>query len=282
MTGRRFPILWALPLLLHCGDALAWGLHTHVYLAQLLVWTIPLADRGFRRTLEKLPHLILAGACLPDLALVGRSAGTTAFDETHRWSCARRVLDAARCDEERAIALGFASHLLADIIAHHHFVLVHEKLWLDVPIVTHALSEWAMDGHLGRRAPAAPGELLRADASLLSAYAAHHFACRPAQARRALHLLARADSALRFARVPQACYWVARFGDPAIEERFEYYLEEIEARLVQINRILAGEEPSFQAEPAAREESRRWTASLPRHQIRHRAPLPRDLFKTPA
>lgn len=283
MARRRFPaLLWALPLLLHCGDALAWGLHTHIYFAHLLVWVAPLADPGFSRALARLPQLVLAGACLPDLSLVGRRVGTAAFDRNHQWPGARRLLAAAASDEERAIALGFCSHLLVDIIAHNHFVPAHEKLWMDLPVVTHAVSEWAMDAHLGRRPRAAVGDLLCAQTGLLADFSAEHFGCSPDQARQALRLLARADRALRLARIPEVCYHGARLADPGIEERFEYYLEEIEARLVQINLILAGEEPSFQAEPSAREEAQRWTASLPRYQIRHRAPLPRDLFRTTA
>lgn len=205
-----------------------------------------------------------------------------AFDQSHQWPSARRLLGEAASDAERAIALGFCSHLLVDIIAHNHFVPAHEKLWLDLPLVTHALSKWAMDAHLGDRMPAAPSDLLCAQAPVLAEFGVAHFGCSPGQARRALNLLARADGALRRARIPDACYHGAKVADPGIGERFEYYVEETGIRLAQINRILDGEEPSLQAKPPAREEARRWTGSLRRYQIRHRVPLPRDLFKTTA
>lgn len=56
-------------------DALAWGLQTHVFLAQWMLAALPLADPQFRAAALRLPRLVLAGACLPDLALAGRMLG---------------------------------------------------------------------------------------------------------------------------------------------------------------------------------------------------------------
>ena len=121
-------LAWFIPLLLYSSNALAWGLYTHVYFAQQLLWAVPLADTRFRRAVRAFPGWVMAGACLPDLSLTGQHAGTHDFKQTHQWDTARRLLEQASCDEERAIALGFASHLLVDIIAHNHFVPAHEKI----------------------------------------------------------------------------------------------------------------------------------------------------------
>ncbi|HEX9180778.1 MAG TPA: zinc dependent phospholipase C family protein, partial [Burkholderiales bacterium] len=137
MRKRLQPLLWVVPFLLTSADAWAWGLATHVYFAQLLLWSVPLLDRRFRGALARFPRLVLAGACLPDLALFGRRAGTAAFDGTHQWATADRLLHGSRDDAERALALGFASHLLVDVIAHNHFVPSHEAIWLNVPVLTH-------------------------------------------------------------------------------------------------------------------------------------------------
>ncbi len=98
------------------------------------------------RSGQRLPRLVLAGACLPDLALAGRVLGLRAFGRAHQWSTLRRL--AAAPDEERAIAVGYASHLLADVVAHNRFVPEHERRILEVPHITHALCEWAMDRHV--------------------------------------------------------------------------------------------------------------------------------------
>ena len=47
----------------------------------------------------------MAGASLPDLALVGSTARTRAFDASHRWETAHALLAAARDDEARAAQL---------------------------------------------------------------------------------------------------------------------------------------------------------------------------------
>ena len=112
------------------------------------------ADPQIRAAAQRLPRLVLAGACLPDLALAGRALGLGAFRRAHQWSTLRRL--AAACwDEERAIAVGYASHLLADVVAHNRFVPEHERRILDVPHVTHALCEWAMDRACDARAEGA-------------------------------------------------------------------------------------------------------------------------------
>jgi len=113
-------------LALFAPEALAWGLQTHVFLAQWLLAAAPFADPQIRAAVRRLPGLVLAGACLPDLALAGRALGLAAFRRAHQWSTLRRL--AAACwDEERAIAVGYASHLLADVVAHNRFVPEHER-----------------------------------------------------------------------------------------------------------------------------------------------------------
>src|SRR5262245_62100344 len=146
--------------MLFAPDALAWGLQTHVFLAQWLLAATPFADPRFRAAVVRLPRLVLAGACLPDLALAGRMTGIAAFRRSHQWSTLHRFAAEADSEEERALVVGYASHLLADVIAHNQFVPEHEKRILDLPHVTHALCEWAMDAHLSRGLRERPAELL--------------------------------------------------------------------------------------------------------------------------
>jgi hypothetical protein len=55
--------------MLMAPDALAWGLQTHVFLAQWLLAAAPFADPRIRAAASRLPRLVLAGACLPDVSL---------------------------------------------------------------------------------------------------------------------------------------------------------------------------------------------------------------------
>jgi len=79
----------------------------------------------------------MAGACLPVLAPGETTAGTRAFDASHRWETAHALLDEVPDDEFRACAVGAMSYLWVDVIAHNHFVPAHENLWWNVPLLTH-------------------------------------------------------------------------------------------------------------------------------------------------
>src|SRR5215469_15477858 len=80
---RKLRFLFWLPaLLLTASDAYAWGLYTHVWFAQSLLWLVPLTDPRFRDAARKLPGLVMAGACLPDLALVRGIARSEHFGDS--------------------------------------------------------------------------------------------------------------------------------------------------------------------------------------------------------
>lgn len=269
---------WLVPLLLFSADAHAWGLYTHVYFAQLLLWAVPFTDRRYRRVIKTFPHLVLAGACLPDLSLVARYFGAHRLNDTHLWENPRALLENANGDEEYAIALGYASHLLVDVIAHNHFVPAHEKMWPNLPLATHAAAEWAMDQHIAAQLFVRPAALLQQNRRQLAHYVARHFDCTVEVAERILGCLSGAEAGLRASGLPQLCYRTARTLDAGLQRRFNYYLSETALRLGHINRILAGEEPLWHAEPPCLESTRERIERVSRWQLRHRIPLPQDIF----
>lgn len=273
-------LAWLPPLALFSADAHAWGLFTHVYFAQLLVWAVPLADPRLRKLAKTLPHLVMAGACLPDLAVIAGKRDEGRYENNHRWETALGLLDAARSDEERALALGYASHLLVDVVAHHHFVPAHENLWLDIPLVTHVFSEWAMDAHIAPHLFATPAELLEREAERLAAYVADHWDCRREDGLRAVATLGRAERLLRRSRLPWGLYGTAKRLDGRIPRRFDNYVEQTAERLSQINRLLDGETPAWSAETPCRRTARdRVRETHSRRQIGLRIPLPESFFE---
>ena len=277
-----FHISWLLPLLLYSQDACAWGLFTHAYFGQILIWGIPITDRRFRSAIKQFPELLLAGSCLPDLSLFGKRAGTAAFDASHRWESAKHLLESAANDEERAMALGYCSHLFVDIIAHNHFVPAHEKLWGEYRIATHAICEWAMDGYIFPHLFHVPDKLLFRHETILSNYAAKSFGVEVGKANRSLRYLAVGVRALRMGRIPQLCYRGTKSLDPRLGKRFSYYMRETGARLDQINRILEGEAPAWHAElhcEDAERQTRERIRSVAPRQLMHRIPLPPNLFQ---
>jgi hypothetical protein len=279
MNMHRTVWLWMVPAALFAGDALAWGLYTHVYFAQLLVWAVPLLDPALRRAVRRFPQRLVAGACLPDLALVGSTARTRAFEGSHRWETAHALLDAARDDESRACAVGAISHLWVDIIAHNHFVPAHEHLWWNVPMLTHAAAEWAMDHHVARHVYRPPATLLQPDDWLVD-YVAHSFDCAPAAGCRAIRQLAGAEATLRRSRLPALLHGMGRSLDRRLDARFDYYIQEVTTRLPQLNRVLAGEAPAWLADCPPVAVARERIAAHAPEVVACRLPLPGDLFES--
>ena len=240
---------FAFAALLFAPDTLAWGLQTHVFLAQWVLAAAPLADPRFRAAVTRLPRLVLAGACMPDLAIAGRLRGICTFRRSHQWWTLRRLADAAACDEERAIAVGYASHLLADVIAHNRFVPEHERRILSLPHFTHALCEWAMDEHLKPGLRTEPRELLASENATLIAVAANLFGCPERVARETLRFLARAEHTLRASRLPRVCKRVLRLFYADVAPRFDAYVGDTTAQVRRIDAVLRGMEPRWQPEP---------------------------------
>jgi hypothetical protein len=272
---KAFGLLtWALPLAAYSADALAWGLYTHVYFAQLLIWAIPLADPCFRRAIQRFPELLLAGACLPDAALFNRFSGAPGLRSSHQWRIARRMLAEGPDDESRALAVGYASHLLADVIAHNYFVPEHERRWLDCPVVTHAASEWAMDHHVAPQLLATPGSLLARHRGCLARQTARFLRCTERAAAGALWWLGHGERLLRGSGIPRGMRGCAGAGDTDTARRFDHYISETARCLAQIDRVIAGESPPWRAEP-----SRPNPVVIAADENGAGALLPRDLFQ---
>ncbi len=241
-TDRLHLIISALSLMLLAEPAFAWGLYTHTWFAQLTLAAVPLSHPAFRRAAAAFPRLVMAGASLPDLALLAGWMKTPSFRASHDWDLARQML-ASPQPADQAIALGYASHLLVDVIAHHHFVPDHEQRWFNWPTLTHALCEWAMDRHIADRLQAPPAELLLSQSSQLAPFVAHHFHCPQPLAEQAIRRLAHADQGLRRGRLPSIIYRSTRRIDKRLVQRFDDYLHATAQHLTDLNRLIDGHFP---------------------------------------
>jgi hypothetical protein len=268
--------LWLVPLTAYSTDALAWGLSTHVYFAQFLIWAVPLVDPGLWRAARRFPQLVMAGACLPDLMIV---AGDP-FRHSHRWETGLRLLANASGEEELAMAIGYVSHLLADVVAHNHFVPAHEALWINRPMVTHAMAEWAMDGHVRCRAAVVrPGRLLDSNRQALARFVAKGFACTEERAGHAIRRLAWAESLLRRSGLPGLLYRLFAMVDGRVTAHFEYYLEQTSIYLSGgMNSLVGGQLPLWCADPAWQGEVLALVQRLCHSHLNERTSLPQHFL----
>jgi hypothetical protein len=265
---------WMTPFILYSADAKAWGLLTHLYFAQSLLWAMPLLDPRLQRAIKQFPELVMAGACLPDLAIVSAT-----FRHTHLWENAHQLLTSARSDEETAIAIGYASHLYVDVIAHNHFVPAYETMWIERSLVTHIAAEWAMDAHLSPLMEHTPGQLLNAHHVLLTDFVALHFHCSTARTGKALKKLAFWDNLLRSVRIPDFIYRGGRFVDRHMGRHFIYYIAKTQSAMANIGSVLEGERPSWEAElkHLSEQELAVWRRQCRRH-LDLLYPAPIDYF----
>lgn len=234
-------LAYCVPLATFAPDALAWGLQTHLFFAQWVLAALPFADRELRAAVKRLPGLVLAGACLPDLALAGKALGTPAFRRSHLWATLRRLASAPRDDADRALAVGYASHLVSDVVAHNAFVPDHEARIVRLPHVTHALAEWAMDRHICSKLFAAPMEVLQTELAAAVDFVARAFRCEEQLACRAINLLGRADGVLRASRLPGLCIKTVGIFDRQAAARFDAYLADALSALRGLELALSGE-----------------------------------------
>ena len=247
------PILWFLPLSLMAMDANAWGLYTHIYFAQWLLMATPLLDPKLHGVIKKFPTLVMAGACLPDLAIISKS-----FNTTHQWQKAEWMMANANTDEELAIAIGYTSHLFVDVVAHNHFVPAFEAKWKRIPwlnksVITHIASEWAMDAHIAKHIDYTPNQLIRMHVHELSAFVAPCFSSpiaslSAAQATTHLRRLAWADFALRNSFLAQTVLIIARLKDKRLMTSLEYYLTKTKHALTHFDQSVNGNRPQWEPE----------------------------------
>jgi hypothetical protein len=231
--------LCALLILLYAPDAHAWGLQTHVVLAHYALAAVPLADPEWRAAAARLPRLVLAGACLPDLAIMEQFfLGTPVFRRSHLWATLRRITASPRNDQDRALALGYATHLVSDVIAHNEFVPEHEARIGRTAMLGHLVSEWAMDEYLRHRVR--PAEALEEAGRHAVDFVARAFRCQHVFACKAIQVLMRGERFLRASPAPKLCRAAVRLIVPHWERRFRLYLEMTAAGLKRVETALAG------------------------------------------
>lgn len=248
-------LLWFTPFVGYSAEAQAWGLVTHVYFAHSLLWAMPLLDPRLQRAIHRFPQLVMAGACLPDLAIV-----SPRFNHSHYWENAHQMLANARNDEEMAMAIGYASHLYIDVIAHNHFVPAHEAMWMEGSMITHIGAEWAMDAYLAPLLEHTPSQLLLNHQHALAQFIAPYFNCLPSEAQRTIARLGRADRLLRLSRLPGMIYHGMRLMDKRLFRNFAFYIARTQSALSHIGTLLQGGRPHWEPElnHVSSEQMQRW------------------------
>jgi len=224
------------------GEAHAWGLYSHVVYTHSWLQTLPLLPLPWLGVMRRYPSLVLAGACLPDLAVVSRT-----FNHSHGWGIGQQLLQ-TRNDRQLALGIGYNVHLLSDVVAHQHFVPTFEAKWQHDSLLTHAAAEWAMDAYLHMAEIPAPSRLLRIHRKTIVESLTPVVQCAPHIVETAIFRLATADQALRLSRIPQYLLHRYRRLDNEFEHKLAYYRDQVTLALHDLPELLNGNFPSLHAE----------------------------------
>jgi len=109
-------------------DAHAWGPCIHTMLSMgMLSQTLQPIPKDILLLISQFPFEFIYGALSLDFQLKGK-----AYNHMHTWEDGFRALDMTTTDKDKAYAIGFLTHLAADIGAHHYFIprlLDKHKVW---------------------------------------------------------------------------------------------------------------------------------------------------------
>ena len=237
------PTLFALLLLLALpGEAHAWGLYSHVAYTYQWLQSVPALPPQWLAVVQRYPTLVMAGACLPDLAVVSRT-----FSLSHGWGMGQPLLH-SRHERQLALGIGYNLHLLTDVVAHQHFVPTFEAQWQHHSLLTHAAAEWAMDAFLHHPAVPAPAKLLCLHRKTIVDTLSTQLACPAHVVHTAVTRLAHADHALRLSRIPHFLLHRYRQRDHEFTHKLAYYRDQVTLALHDLPQLLHGQFPSLHAE----------------------------------
>lgn len=107
-------------VLLAPGEAFAWGPGVHTAAARFVLANLDLVPSAVAALVTQFPNTYLYG-CLSADFFVGKGTRIRP-GHSHNWESARRLFAVAHSPQLRAHALGYASHLAADVVAHNYYV----------------------------------------------------------------------------------------------------------------------------------------------------------------
>ena len=128
-------------------QAWAWGPGVHLYLGDCLLANLHLLPALPAQVISENRFSFLYGALSADM-LVGKGRELTP-DHCHSWHAGFRLLDTAGEKRLQAYAMGYLSHLAADVIAHNYYVPNMLQLQRRRGKVRHVSIEMKADRHVG-------------------------------------------------------------------------------------------------------------------------------------
>ena len=174
MTCRRAPDVVA-PLLLALvwialtpSDLFAWTPGTHIHLGEAVLRSLTLLPAGTAALLRTYPQDFLYGSIAADTSMAKKYA--PAGRHCHSWAVGFEIYERARDEALRTFALGYLSHLAADVVAHNFFVPRQLTVTSSTSTVGHSYWESRFETHLGDAAARRARDVILLDHSRADAH----------------------------------------------------------------------------------------------------------------
>lgn len=145
--------------------AWAWTPGTHVFLGEAILRNLSLIPSSIAELLAAFPADFLYGSIAADTSIAKKYAEVGRH--CHSWRVGLEIHDeaAAEAPALQAFALGYLSHLAADVVAHNFYVPRQLAVTSSTTALGHSYWESRVDTHLGDPWPRRARELLLLDHS---------------------------------------------------------------------------------------------------------------------
>ena len=143
------------------STAWAWTPGTHVFLGDAVLRSLSLLPDGIADLLRAFPHQFLYGSIAADTSIAKKYA--PAGRHCHSWTVGFEIHEAARDEPLRSFALGYLSHLAADVVAHNYFVPRQLAITSATSSIGHSYWESRFETHLGDPTSVRATDLIRQD-----------------------------------------------------------------------------------------------------------------------
>lgn len=139
----------------------AWTPGTHVFLGDALLQNLSLIPSQLAELLAAYPSHFLYGSIAADTSIAKKYAEVGRH--CHSWRIGLEIHDEADVPALRAFALGYLSHLAADVVAHNFYVPRQLAVTSSTTALGHSYWESRIDTHIGDTWPRRARELLIMD-----------------------------------------------------------------------------------------------------------------------
>ena len=163
LRGGAALIVILVAIVLTPRDLWAWTPGTHVFLGDALLRHLAIVPQSIADLLAAFPSDFLYGSIAADTSIAKKYAAVGRH--CHSWHIGMEILEEADEPALRSFALGYLSHLAADVVAHNFYVPRQLAVTSSTTSVGHSYWESRVDTHLGDPWPRRARELLFLDHS---------------------------------------------------------------------------------------------------------------------